>query len=34
MIALDVFSGEEYVHAMDAGFDEFLDGFLNDNISA
>jgi len=30
--ALQDFSGEEYVHAMDAGFAEFLDDFLNDNV--
>lgn len=30
--ALQDFSGEEYVHAMDAGFAEFLDDFLHDNV--
>lgn len=30
--ALQNFSGEQYVHAMDAGFAEFLDDFLNDNV--
>lgn len=30
--ALQNFSGEQYVHAMDAGFAEFLDDFLNDRI--
>ena len=28
--ALQDFSGEQYVHAMDTGFAEFLDDFLND----
>ena len=31
--ALQDFSGEQYVQSMDAGFAEFLDDFLNDNIS-
>lgn len=31
-LALEDFSGEEYVHAMDAGFAEFLDDFLNDRV--
>lgn len=30
--ALQDFSGEQYVHAMDAGFAEFLDDFLHDNV--
>jgi hypothetical protein len=31
--ALQDFSGEQYVQSMDAGFAEFLDDFLNDDIS-
>ena len=30
--AMQDFSGEQYVHAMDAGFAEFLDDFLSDRV--